>query len=386
MDSLQVSSIGPINRANIDFGDMTVLVGPQATGKSIFLQLFKLAKDTAAIRQTLKRYGYDWQHDWPMFLSLYFGEGMGALWSSNTEVSVNKKTVDLRAKVYARGPIRPESVFLIPAQRVLTLKGGWPRPFMDFDSGDPFCVRNFSECVRQLMETGLGKGKAVFPQPRRLKKKLRDTLDASIFRNAKLQLDLGMGVRKRLVLNVSQNGQKLPFMVWSAGQREFMPLLLGLYWLMPPAKISRKRGIRWVIIEEPEMGLHPKAILSLVLVLLDLLDRGYRLITSTHSPAVLDIVWAIQELKKARAKPELLGKLFGLKRVGGPLKSVLNTVLNKKVFRTYYFHDTAQGVSVKDISALDPGHEDSTISGWGGLTEFSGHIADVVSEAVGGTL
>jgi len=386
MNSLQVSSMGPINQADVAFGDMTVLVGPQATGKSIFLQLFKLAMDAAAIRQTLKRNGYDWQHDWPMFLSLYFGEGMGALWRSNTDVSVDHKAIDLEVKVHVRGRVKPESVFLIPAQRVLTLQDGWPRPFGGFDSGDPFCVRNFSECIRKLMEAGLGKGKAVFPQPGRLKKQLRDTLDKSIFRNAKLRLDISTGARKRLVLNVSQNGQKLPFMVWSAGQREFMPLLLGLYWLMPPAKVSKKKDIRWVIIEEPEMGLHPKAILSFVLVLLDLLHRGYRLIISTHSPGVLDIVWAIQELKKAQAKLELLGELFGLNRVEGPLKDVLDTVMNSKLFRTYYFHDTGQGVCVKDISTLDPGDEDAVVSGWGGLTEFSGRTADIVARAVGETL
>ena len=46
-------------------------------------------------------------------------------------------------------------------------------------------------------------------------------------------------------------------MVWSAGQREFVPLLLGMYWLMPPAKISPAQRLEWVVIEEPEMGLHP---------------------------------------------------------------------------------------------------------------------------------
>jgi len=39
MDVLELSNIGQIQKARIEFGDLTVLVGPQATGKSITLQL-----------------------------------------------------------------------------------------------------------------------------------------------------------------------------------------------------------------------------------------------------------------------------------------------------------------------------------------------------------
>jgi predicted ATP-dependent endonuclease of OLD family len=47
--TLQVLNAGQIKDAKIEFGDLTVLVGPQATGKSIFLQLFKLLIDTGAV-------------------------------------------------------------------------------------------------------------------------------------------------------------------------------------------------------------------------------------------------------------------------------------------------------------------------------------------------
>jgi len=77
-------------------------------------------------------------------------------------------------------------------------------------------------------------------------------------------------------------------MVWSAGQREFVPLLLGLYWFASPTKVKRRGGIRWVMIEEMEMGLHPKGIEVMLFIILDLLWRGYRVCLSTHSPHVLD--------------------------------------------------------------------------------------------------
>ena len=42
MDNLKVKSLGPIKEADVTFGDLTLLVGPQASGKSIFIQMLKL--------------------------------------------------------------------------------------------------------------------------------------------------------------------------------------------------------------------------------------------------------------------------------------------------------------------------------------------------------
>ena len=39
---IKLANLGQIKEADVQFGDLTVLVGPQATGKSIFLQLLKL--------------------------------------------------------------------------------------------------------------------------------------------------------------------------------------------------------------------------------------------------------------------------------------------------------------------------------------------------------
>ena len=131
------------------------------------------------------------------------------------------------------------------------------------------------------MEKGLGSGKgAIFPQTGRMNKTLRDAIAKSIFGDAEIRLDRS-GLRKRIVLDIA--GTQLPFMAWSTGQREFAPLLLGLYWLMPSGKVQKKDNINWVIIEEPEIGLHPQAISALLLVLLELLRRGYKVIVSTHS-------------------------------------------------------------------------------------------------------
>jgi hypothetical protein len=167
-------------------------------------------------------------------------------------------------------------------------------------------------------------------------------------------------------------------MVWSAGQREFVPLLLGFYWLLPPAKVARRKGVTWVVIEEPETGLHPNAISAVLLLILDLLARGYRVCISTHSPHVLDVVWALKVIRDNQAPAIRILELFNAKDTG-PMKKMAEAVLRKSA-RVYYF-DRETG-RTRDISNLDPGSAEAAEAGWGGLSEFSGHVADIVARVV----
>jgi predicted ATPase len=78
--SLQLRNVGPIGDADIQFGDLTVLVGPQATGKSILLQLLKLMLDTGPVFRTLKEKGLNWNGNIGELMQVYVGEGMKGLW------------------------------------------------------------------------------------------------------------------------------------------------------------------------------------------------------------------------------------------------------------------------------------------------------------------
>ena len=378
MKRLTLTSLGQIREADISFGDLTVFVGEQASGKSILLQLVKLISDAGNITQTLKKHGFDWQKKPENFLSVYFGEGMERIWESDiTRVTVDK--VDFTPRKALSRRKKDETLFLIPAHRVMTLKDGWPRSFTDYATSDPYVVKEFSEELRLLMEAGLGSGEgAIFPQVGRMNKTLRDVIGKSIFGEAEVKLDRS-GLRKRIVLDVA--GNQLPFMIWSTGQREFTPLLLGLYWLMPSGKAEKKNNINWVVIEEPEMGLHPKAISALLIVFLELMRRGYKVIVSTHSAQVLELVWAIQYLVKADAEPVQLLKVLDL-RSNYFSKPLAEAVLGK-TFKTYYFSRQDESVYVKDISTLDAEDPDEAISDFGGLTAFSTKVSEVVSEAMG---
>jgi len=49
MKALIIKNFARIKKAEITFGDLTVFVGPQATGKTLVLELMKLVEDRPAI-------------------------------------------------------------------------------------------------------------------------------------------------------------------------------------------------------------------------------------------------------------------------------------------------------------------------------------------------
>lgn len=382
MNRLALTHVGQIKRAEVQFGDLTVLVGPQATGKSIFLQFLKLALDTGYVHDQLRKHGIEWERRVPEFLDVYLGEGMRGVWWEGTDgsaVSVDGHPADVAGWVAPRHRSRKATVFYIPAQRVLSLANGWPRPFQGFASEDPFAVRDFSETFRLLMEQEFSSTAALFPKTNRLKREYRELLSKHVFGGFGLHVDRH-GAQKRLVLRQEKDPQSIPFMAWSAGQREFIPLLMGLYWLMPSAKVKRRKPLQWVIIEELEMGLHPNAISVVLLLVLELLWRGYRVCLSTHSPHVLDVLWAIRMIQQQHADPTRLLEVFDVRKTE-PMKEVAQAAIEKKV-KVYYFDRAGE---TQDISNLDPGSENRLEAGWGGLSEFSGRVNEVVADIVNGS-
>ncbi len=376
MRRLTLKNIGPIKSADLTFGDLTVLVGPQATGKSIALQFLKLLVDRGQVLQQLGRYGIDWEGDAGAFLDAYFGEGMRAIWSKSSRVEEDGDPVEIGNLIRKTKPKDDEHAFLIPAQRVLALRNGWPRPFTDYAAGDPFAVRDFSEKLRILVEQEFIGKAMLFPQERRLKSETREMLALHVFGGFGLRVDK-LASQKRLVLSEPGSAKPLPYMVWSAGQREFVPLLLGLYWLMPPTNAPRRGKIDWVMLEEIEMGLHPRAINVVLLMVLELVTRGYKVCLSTHSPQVLEALWAIARLREAGADPKLLLAVF--KAETSPSMQKLAKQVFEKSLKVHYF-DRDQGRTT-DISSLDAASESGATADWGGLAEFSTTANEAVARA-----
>ena len=376
ISNITVNHLGQVDEGNIQFGDLSVFVGPQATGKSIFLQLLKLLIDTGPIIRELRRFNIDWGGKLENFMEIYFGEGMSPIYvPDRTRITVDGQFIDLPS-LFRGKKRKDEKLFYIPAQRVLSLREGLTRPFTDYRSGDPFVVREFSEKLHHLIQAEFSRTSELFPKSNRLKEGFRKRIAEHIFGEFGLKTSSDK-FQKRIVLSSPSSGASLPYLVWSAGQREFVPLLLGLYWLMPSSKVTRRAKLEWVVIEELEMGLHPSAISVAMLMVLELLSRGYRVCLSTHSPHVLDVMWALRIIKERKGTEKDVLDLFELP-TSLPMKVLVSNVLGKDL-KAYFFQPDGK---VVDISRLDPGVDNEAEANWGGLAEFSGHVGDIVSRVV----
>lgn len=379
-EKLHVTDFAHIKDISIDFGDLTILVGPQASGKSLVLQLFKLALDGPSIKRDFETYGMVIKGD--RFLARFLGEGMEKSWRQESRVVLGNREIMLQSVIRSNRPGKP-SVYFVPAHRTLTLSEGYPPAFQQLRPDTPYVVRQFSEDLRQILIEGIGR-ELLFPQAKRLKGRVRDKINEAIFHGAQLRED-ATGIERQLKLHFSET-TKLSYMTWTAGQREFIPLLLGLYYLLPAGGSPRRKDTDWVIVEEPEMGLHPKAIMAIMLLVLDLLSRGYKVVLSTHSPLVLQVVWALNVLKRSKAKWSHVLEMFdiqGASKASARGEVEMAEVALTKDYRVHLF-DFDEGMKVvsRDISSLDPGSEDPRISGWGGLTGMTGRIGSVVSRVV----
>ena len=383
---LQIKNFAQIAHLDFDFGDvgdLTMIVGPQATGKSLALQWLKLACDRLVVREDLERFGFDWSNQ-REFIDLFFGEGMSSGYHTSgdtpTAVFWDKKPLDLlKIDQKPRGRSIPKgaTTYYIPAHRSLLLAEGWPKLFQQYSTDTPYVARKASESLNALL-LRLSSTADVFPQANRLQAALRSQIDNAVFHGNSVSTDASLG-RKRLVLK-TKTGSNIPFMAWTAGQREFVPLMLALYELLPPSKVPRLDAYETVILEEPELGLHPQAIMAVMQMVFHLLARGYRVVISTHSTLLLESAWAIQRLKNSKATTKQLSNAFDL---NASSKAIAAAVLRSNI-RAYYLDYTPKGtVTSRDISSLDLFDASPDVSGWGGLASFSEKLGNAVAAAAG---
>jgi energy-coupling factor transporter ATP-binding protein EcfA2 len=371
--TLKITDFAQIRSADIRFGDLTVLVGAQGTGKSLVLQWLKAVMDGGQIVAALKDAGQ--QASGKELVDLIFGQGMGAAWTPKSNVHLNGKAVSLDG--LARRGKTDEQVFFIPAHRSSLLSDGWAAPFQRLSPDVPVAARMFSQNLFDRFSARGGDD--LFPVNKLLKHEYRTLIDDAVFHGGRVGLEQQGLSTKRLKL--THGDAKLPFMTWTAGQREFTPLLLGLYHLLPRTNQRKRPEIDWVVVEEPEMGLHPRAISVFMLLVLDLLWRGYRVVLSTHSPDVLTAVWMLERMQANNALAEHVCEAFN-----APKSKSLQTVAEealRKSYRVYLLAFANNGkVESTDISKLDPDSEDENEANWGGLTQFSSHYGDVLRKVV----
>lgn len=379
IETINIKNFGPIGNAEIQFADLTILVGPQACGKSILLQMFKLLKDKKHILQTLDKYSYIVNKNPDNILEAYFGEGISRIWTEESNISINGKEKKKSSLLGMSQTEETEEVFYIPAQRILSMNDGRLKNFMEFDNTTPYVLKYFSEILRLYIQKGLGSDKQIFPIPARWTASVKTSFNDSVFHNGKIIMDERNGQKR---LRMSINDMNIPFMTWSAGQKEFMPMLLGFYGLTgPKSQFINNSHYKYVIIEEPEMGLHPRAILSVMLQIIELMHKGYKVLLSTHSTLPLEFAWAFNMLKPENSKFGIspLLKLFGMEGCKSSDKGIFSNIWDKEI-KTYLFSYKGEKVETSDISSLDASSENSDISEWGGLSSFASKASEIISE------
>ncbi len=381
MQKFIVKNLGPIQNTSIDIGDLTILIGTQASGKSLLLQMFKLAKDRKSIMKRLDNYGFIVKSNADNLLNRYLGDGLATMWQDDTEINDNGNHYTSKESLI-KNPTNSivDKVFYVPAQRILSIADGRPKNFMEFGESDPYVLRSFSETLRLFAHGGMGGSNVIYPLKNRLKGSVKKMFNETIFHDGKVVMEEIAGQRK---IAMDINGMRLPLMTWSAGQKEFLPLLMAFYCLSGPVQnVINPRQYEYVIIEEPEMGLHPLAIQTIILEIIELIHNGYKVIVSTHSPVLLEFAWVLSALRGILASKRLdaLSELFRLSPHSNT-KEILTDIYEKNV-KTYYFSRKEDKVVSTDISSLDVMSDNVDITEWGGLTQFSTLANDVVSKYI----
>ena len=195
MECMKLTNFGPIKNLNIQLGDLTILLGPQASGKTLFLQMLKLLVDQNHIVQTLTRYNYVIDKQPDKILNYYFGDRLSTMWKEETLVEADGKNYE-KDFLLRVGEDVGEKVFYIPAQRILSISDGRPKNFMEYDISSPYVLRNFSETLRLFFQNGIGNEQTIFPLNYRLNGVVKESFNDTIFHGGQIVIDEQSGQKK----------------------------------------------------------------------------------------------------------------------------------------------------------------------------------------------
>ncbi len=374
---LRAEHFAQLEAFDLTWGHLTILVGPQATGKSLVAQLWKWALDADFVYGVLKDYGFILDPHQPdfaqTFADAYFGEGLGrAAWRPQTRVWLQNKpwTPRVRSRHWSL-----EQVLYIPAHRALCLLDSRPRPFRDFSAADPFVLKHFSEQMRKSLEPTIAPGAGTpFEAPDASQPAWLTAIWQQLY-PATARIQLQVRQQWRIVQHLHGHAAPLPLMTWSSGQREFFPLLWAAHTTLMAS--ATHRAYPWIVIEEPEMGLHTAALRAFLMLVAHWLTRGYRVILTTHAAQIVEFAWVLQQAQHVhKVTPEILSVL---RRYLSLSEATWQALLDREV-RVYVFKRQGQKVHLKDISPLDAWSEDADEADWGGLTASATRAHEVVGQ------
>jgi hypothetical protein len=369
----RLENFGPIRDADVTFGDLTLMIGPQGTGKSLFLQMFKLELDAQLVLASKRTSGYIWPRSVDELLGIYFNWNQTGI--STIDTKVNSAPISVPADNGMGLSSEFENVNYIPSNRDKVLNDG-------------YFVQRSQQRLMYILEHlhGFVSGFqfVYFNQnSRKFQFKDKDQLfwpANSIYYGLEPTF---IEEDNRLRFGLSGEGKSLDYRLWSFGQGSYFPIAITFEqlkrYVLDSGHIHESIKHRYIVIEEPELGLHPKAIQDFMLQVFGMMQLGFKIILSTHSDYILETVWVLKQLQEQKVSFQALEHLFQTEN--RPEFKVVFEALTDKSYRTYFFKKEDDGVHAKDISSLDLLSEEDDISDWGGFMNFKERANAVVAFA-----
>ncbi len=255
---VQIANFKCLKDVKVELQPLTVLIGPNDSGKSVFLDAVSHLVNLTGIH-----INDIWRRDPAVSVSIRGETDRGI-----AELTLNSS----RAENPAVQSLRPIAIYHLPSEGV-TMESPGHRD----DEGPP-PIDSKGEGVPRLLDYLL----------RRDRKRFFRTVDA--IRNLvpgleDVDIATPQADKRRLDL-VIENGFRIPADASSAGVRLLLVFVALAYHPSPP---------KTILIEEPETGVHPKRLADVVKLLREITQgqhggQAAQVILTTHSPYLLDFV------------------------------------------------------------------------------------------------
>ncbi len=257
LSTVTIKSFRCLRSVSVPLKPLTVLIGPNDSGKSAFLTALKHLAGRRAVQQI-----DFWRSD-PATAARITGS------TRNGEVAIHDGTV-VGAPKAAIEEIHPVAFYILPAEGVRLLGSGLP------DSAGPPVIDTAGEQIPALLDYFLRRDRDRF-----------NAVVAAMKKRVPGLADIHVGTpdpAKRRVDLELEEGLVLPPEKVSVGVRLLLFFVALAYHPSPP---------RLILLEEPENGVHPKRLGDLVALLRDMTkglhgEHAAQVILSTHSPYLLD--------------------------------------------------------------------------------------------------
>lgn len=265
LDTLKIDEFRCFKHVEVPMRPLTVLVGPNDSGKSSFLQALYMFGNREPIKYPHDFWGHD-RNAKPLITSVIAGKPVGLIGALTSKLTSSGPFDQLQSE------LQPTSFFQLPVQGVSMQSKGYQ------DDQGAGTIQTDGSGVPSLLDYLLRRDRKRFDA-------VIDSMKRLVPGLADLQVGSPDPSTRRLDL-VTQQGLRIASDRASAGVRLLLFFVALAHHPTPP---------KLILVEEPETGVHPKR-LGDVMALLRSITQGEfaghaaQVVMTTHSPYLLDLV------------------------------------------------------------------------------------------------